>query len=275
MKPIFATSAFVRVHEPLVLRGGRRVNIRLPVRYGLVIHPKFGPVLIDTGYTFHSSQGVQRSRLLRLYGAMLRPELNDAGQPTSFLSAFGLTPADVCFVVVSHFHADHISGLSMFPNAQFIASDAAWYRLRNRSMFGNLRHGIFPELIPADFEDRMIGLSSLKRTSSLLTPVEGTDLFGDGTMIAIDLAGHADGHFGIFFATAHKPLFYGVDATWLLRAISEDRAPGYPARLVAINNAATRVSHRLLQHFLAARVELLLCHDPSPTAYDFTPGDGA
>ncbi|HBF30966.1 MBL fold metallo-hydrolase [Rhizobium sp.] len=275
MKPFFATSAWVTVRESLVLRGGRRLNIRLPVRYGLIVHPTMGAVLIDTGYTSHSIQDVGRSSLLRFYDNILRPELHHAQQPVPFLASFGLTPQDVRFVIVSHFHADHISGLTMFPSAHFIANDQAWSRLSKRSIFGNLRHGIFPELIPNDFEDRLIRLSSLPKAAALHGLPQGIDLFGDGSMIAIDLPGHADGHFGILFTTTTTPLLYGVDAEWLRQAVIEARMPGYPARLIAQNVPAAKTTNSLLRRFMASCGELILCHDPKPTAYDFASGDGA
>ena len=272
MKPVFANSASVHVRESLVLRGGRRATISVPVRYGLFNHPAAGPVLIDTGYTRHCLRDAGRSRALRLYAAALRPELNEAGQPEVFLSYHGLAPEDVRFVIVTHFHADHISGLALFPNARFIVNDAAWSRVRRRSVPGNLRHGIFTELLPADFDDRLTGLSSMtRRTSHGLLPA-GADLFGDGSLVAIDLPGHAEGQFGILFATAERPLLYGVDAQWLVRAVVEDRAPGFPARLVAASPAASRETTRMLRRFAADGGELLLCHDPEPTVHDFGTG---
>lgn len=273
MRPVFANSAWISVRENLVLRDGRRTKIQIPVRYGLVIHPKFGPVLIDTGYTEHCTRDAKRSMPLRIYTKILRPELNEAEQPVAFLASRGLVPEDVRFVIVSHFHADHISGLAMFRNARFIVNDVAWSEVRNWSTFGNLRHGIFTELLPADFEERLIGLSSLPRSARHVAFPKGIDLFSDGSMTAIELPGHAEGQFGILFSTTNNPVFYAVDAQWLLEAIVEDRTPGFPARIVAADPSAMSETNTMLRRFAAAGGELLLCHDPQPTAYDFSYGN--
>ncbi|TGT34719.1 MBL fold metallo-hydrolase, partial [Mesorhizobium sp. M8A.F.Ca.ET.165.01.1.1] len=116
---------------------------------------------------------------------------------------------------ISHFHADHISGLSLFANARFIASDAAWLRLKARTARQNLRHGVFTELFPADFEARLDGLSKMKQVPPRGDIPGGADLFGDGSVIAVDLPGHADGQFGLLFSGLDRPLLYAVDVQWM------------------------------------------------------------
>lgn len=275
MKAVFANSAWVPAPERLILRGGRLKTVRLRVRYGLVRHSRAGPVLIDTGYTPHAVAGPGRSYMLRLYGGALRPSLNEAGQPERLLARFGLTAHDVRFVIVTHFHADHISGLKLFPKARFIASDGAWSRLTAWPRWRALRHGVFPELLPADFSGRLIGLSALPKTEGLHGLPGGADLFGDGSMIAIDLPGHADGHFGILFPNSAPPLLYAVDAQWLLAAITQDCTPGLPLKLIVRDCIAMGASGGVLRRFLASGGEIVLCHDPDVTRYDLAEEVGA
>ena len=268
MKIVFANSAWVNAAERLILRGGSWTTIRLRVRYGLILHPQAGPVLIDTGYTPHVTTGPNRSLALRLYSAVLRPALNAAEQPLPLLARFGLTPHDIRAVIVTHFHADHMSGLSLFPEARFIASDAARSRAKARTGWQNLRHGVFSELFPADFESRLDGLSSRKQIAPHHGVPGGADLFGDGSVIAVDLPGHADGQFGLLFPNLERPLLYGVDAQWLLAALVENRTPGLPATLLAEDAAALEPTSETLRRFLATGGEVMFCHDPEPTSYD-------
>ncbi|QPC93735.1 MBL fold metallo-hydrolase [Mesorhizobium sp. INR15] len=268
MKIVFANSAWVTAAERLILRGGSWRSVRLRVRYGLIIHPRVGPVLIDTGYTPHVTSGADRGATLRLYGAMLKPELNLAGQPIPVLARFGLAPRDVNAVIVTHFHADHISGLSQFPNARFIASDAAWSRQKQKTAWQNLRHGVFPELFPADFENRLDGLSAKRRIAARGDIPGGADLFGDGSVVAVDLPGHADGQFGLLFPQMDRPLLYAVDVQWLLKALAQNRTPGFPARLLAEDFAAIEPSSAILRRFAATGGDVVFCHDPEVTPYD-------
>ncbi|MDX8448412.1 MBL fold metallo-hydrolase [Mesorhizobium captivum] len=273
MKIVFANSAWVSAAERLILRGGSWQSIRLRVRYGLIFHPAAGPVLVDTGYTPEALSGERRGRMLRLYGALLKPELNAAGQVLPVLKHFGLSPDDIRTVIVTHFHADHISGLSLFRKARFIASDAAWARAKARTPRQNLRHGVFTELFPTDFEARLGGLSSKPRVEASGGVPGGVDIFGDGSVIAVDLPGHADGQFGLLFAGIERPLLYAVDVQWLLKALSECRTPGFPATLIADDAAAIEPISAMLRRFLAMNGEVVLCHDPAPTAYDLALSD--
>nr|WP_246506579.1 MBL fold metallo-hydrolase [Mesorhizobium silamurunense] len=253
----------------MILRGGSWQSVRLRVRYGLIFHPTAGPVLVDTGYTREALSGERRGRMLRLYGALLKPELDAAGQVLPVLKHFGLSPDDIGTVIVTHFHADHISGLSLFPRARFIASDAAWTRVKARTPRQNLRHGIFTELFPTDFEARLNGLSSKPRVEARDSALGGADLFGDGSVIAIDLPGHADGQFGLLFAGLSRPLLYAVDVQWLLTALTENRTPGFPATLIAEEAGAIEPTSAMLRRFMGTGGEVMLCHDPAPTSYDF------
>ncbi|AZO31249.1 MULTISPECIES: MBL fold metallo-hydrolase [Mesorhizobium] len=273
MKIVFANSAWVSAAERLILHGGSWQSVRLRVRYGLIFHPVAGPVLVDTGYTPEALSGERRGRMLRLYGALLKPELNAAEQVSPVLRRFGLSPDDISTVIVTHFHADHISGLSLFRNARFIASDAAWAHAKARTPRQNVRHGVFTELFPPDFETRLDGLSSKPDVEARNDIPGGVDLFGDGSVIAVDLPGHADGQFGLLFARIDRPFLYAVDVQWLLSALTEKRTPGFPATLIAEDAAAIEPTSAMLRRFLAAGGEVMLCHDPALTTYDLASSD--
>ncbi|MBZ9989293.1 MBL fold metallo-hydrolase [Mesorhizobium sp. BH1-1-5] len=271
MRIVFANSAWVSAAERLILRGGGWQSVRLRVRYGLIFHAVAGPVLIDTGYTPEALVGDSRGRMLRLYGALLKPQLNTAEQVLPVLKRFGLSPDDIRTIIVTHFHADHISGLSLFRNARLIASDAAWARVKARGLKQNLRHGVFTELFPPDFEARLEGISAKPRVAPQGDIPGGADLFGDGSVIAVDLPGHADGQFGLLLNRLDRPLLYAVDVQWLLTALTENRTPGFPATMIAEDAAALEPTSAMLRRFMAAGGEVMLCHDPVPTPYDLAP----
>ena len=252
MKPIFANSATVSVPERLVLKDGAWRPIVLGVRYGVWVHPARGPVLIDTGYGPEVTSG-RRSVAMRVYNAIIRPRL--AEQPEAVLARLGFTADDVATVIITHFHADHVSGLKRFGKASFVA--AGWGRLKTQSAFQHLRHGVFTELLPDDFESR---LTTVEDLSPLALPFgEARDIFGDGSVLALDLPGHALGHIGLVWPA--EKLIYAADAQWLTRAAMEDRPPRGPARLVYEDEGAMRASLARLRQARDLGFEIVFCHD--------------
>ena len=269
MRPVFANSAFVTAPERLVLRGGRWRNIRLKVRYGLFRHPDAGLVLIDAGYGPRVTQG-RRGLALRLYNALFGPELVAAGQPEAVLRRFGAAPADVSAVILSHFHADHVATLDLFPQARVFAKTRLLNRIEGRSGWRNLRHGVFAELLPEGLAARTVDMDGLAARDAPFGLGTGRDLFGDGSVLAIDLPGHAEGHVGLCFARLPVPLLYAVDVQWLIDALSEDRQPGFPASLIADDRRALAESARRVLAFRQAGGQVLLCHEPGDSPYDLT-----
>lgn len=269
MRPVFANSAFVDAPERFVLRCGRWQRVRLKVRYGVFRHPEAGLVLIDTGYGPRVTEG-PRSLALRLYNAVFGPELLEEGRPETVLRKLGATPEDVKVIILSHFHADHISTLHLFPQARVFAKSRMLERVPNRSAWQNLRHGVFSELLPDGLSARIIDVDGFGMQDAPLGLGTGRDLFGDGSVLAIDLPGHAEGHFGLCFATLPVPLLYAVDVQWLLAALPRKRQPGLPASLIAHDRKAAAESARRVLAFQQADGDVLLCHDPKESPYDLT-----
>lgn len=261
MRPVFANSAWVTAPEWAILRGGGWRRRRLQVRFGFFDHPKFGPVLIDTGYTDHTITAPNRSLTLRAYNWLLRPKLNPAGQ----LRNLGVSPEDIRMVIVTHFHADHVSGLRAFPNAQFMASGLAWEHVRRKTNRQNLRHGVFAELLPDDFAARMQPIENLSEKEMPRLP-KAYDLFSDGSVLGVPLPGHADGHFGVYFP--ESDLLYAADTQWIAEALPTGKRPYLLPRLIWDDtNTGARSSERVAQ-FQSHGGKVLLCHDDAPSEFD-------
>ena len=252
MTPIFANSATVTVPERLVLKDGAWRPVTLGVRYGVWVHPVQGPVLIDTGYGPEVTSG-PRSLALKLYAGIIRPKMAD--MPEVVLGRLGFTSADVRTIVITHFHADHVSGLKRFPNARFVA--AGWGALKAQSAFQHLRHGVFTELLPDDFEARLRLVEDLPEVT--LPFGQARDIFGDGSLLGLDLPGHALGHTGVVWPD-HR-LIYAADAQWLKRAALDNRPPRGPARLIYQDERAMQASLARLRQAEAAGYEIVFCHD--------------
>lgn len=271
MRPVFANSAWVAAPECAILRNGGWRRRLLQVRYGLFIHPVAGPTLIDTGYSHHSLIGPGRTTALRCYARVLAPQLVVQEQAEPFLAQFGLTPADISRVIVTHFHVDHVSGLAAFPNARIITSGAAWEQVQRHTAFQNLRHAVFAELIPKDFNARVDPIEQTACQPLAHLP-DGYDIFGDASVFAVPLHGHAHGHFGVLFDLLERPLLYATDTQWVQEALAPEGRPRLLPRLVSDRYQDVALSSDHVEAFRKAGGAILLCHDDAPSPFDFAQG---
>lgn len=246
----FPNSAWVTAPERLMLRGGSMQRVDVPIRYARFTHPSHGRCLIDTGYTSRVTNGA-RSIPLRLYAHLLRPRLTDQALRKG-------NEADT--VILTHLHADHISGLLDLNGASVFGHAASTRRLLSQHSLTQRRHGLFAELLPTDFTER---LQPFEDAPDTMTPLgNGRDLFGDGSVVVVPLPGHMDGHHGVFLETDNGPLLYAADAQWLREAVVQDRLPTGPAAWITHDLEAARETAARLAAYERSGGRVVYCHDP-------------
>lgn len=217
-------AGYTTAPEAIILRGGRWQKIKIPALLGLIEHPRRGPILFDTGY------GPRFFSETRRWPASLYPKITPvtlAATDTAAaqLAARGIAPADVRFIILSHFHADHVGGLFDFPCAQFIYPAAALAAVRGKSGLAALRAGYLPGLLPPNFlaRGRALQPADFGPLPADLAPFErGVDIFGDGSLLGVNLPGHAVGQMGLFLRDESRgPVLLATDACWHSRAYRE------------------------------------------------------
>ncbi|CAN5346170.1 MBL fold metallo-hydrolase [soil metagenome] len=249
-----------------------------PALAGLILHPTVGPVLFDTGYDpafFEATNPFPE----RLYRWATPVDLPDGAPVSDQLVRFGLKPADVRAVVISHFHGDHVAGLHAFPKATLFCARAGLDDARRPGRLAQVRRGILGGLTPADIDARARFFEDMPRTAlgTDMAPFEnGADLFGDGAMIAVPLPGHCPGHWGLLLrGEDDRNRFLIGDAAWSRAAVRDD-AP--PPRLTTDILGATQVYRRTLNdlHRLSVRrPELVLIPSHCPEVAAEIGGDDA
>ena len=220
--------------ECSVRKGGRWRLARFPALAFLIRHPRHGSVLFDTGYSEHFFRATQRLPE-RLYRVATPPRLEDGESLARQLRRDGIAPGEIGTVVLSHLHGDHVGGLRDFPSANIFCARAGWEDLQRRGRLSAVRHGLLHDLLPDDFMQRVRWIedappASLPDALGELAP--GHDLFGDGSLMAIALPGHAQGQHGLLFHSRDgEPVLLVADATWSSRALRDGVPP--PAMVTA------------------------------------------
>jgi glyoxylase-like metal-dependent hydrolase (beta-lactamase superfamily II) len=198
-----------------------------PALVGLILHPSEGAILFDTGYdpAFFAATKSFPERLYRWTTPVNLPKGEAAAEQ---LPRFGLAPGDVRAIVASHFHGDHVAGLHAFPNAQLYCARAGLERVKQSGRLARVRKGVLSTLVPDAMAERARFFEDLPRTalSPDLKPFEnGADLFGDGSLVAVELPGHCPGHWGLVLRDeTDQQVFLVADAAWS-RAAVRDHAP--------------------------------------------------
>ncbi|WFS25947.1 MULTISPECIES: MBL fold metallo-hydrolase [Rhizobium] len=262
-EPRFFSSSILPVREWLLLRRGSFNKLPLRVRVGYFHHPHLGHSLIDTGYcNVDTLRKLKQGPLLAAYRLLMRPTTLRDDPLSAGLSLLDLCKQDIQTVILTHFHADHIGGLRDLPDVQILCSRKAWETFRNKSATKNAMTGVFGGLLPDGIEKRLRFFEDFRTAPAPNRLEPGRDIAADGSVLVIDLPGHLDGHVGLCFPDLPTPLLYATDTQWLIRAITEDRLPGFPASLVCHDRRAMLSSVAKVRSFFEQGGEIMLCHDP-------------
>ncbi len=229
------TAGFCTCPEHIVLQGGRLTSIPFPAMFTLFEHPRFGPMLFDTGYSYRFFDETRRLPN-RLYRIATPVTLREEQLAINQLAARGIRPTDITRIFISHFHADHIAALGDFPHARYTYLPKAYDAVKDLRGLRAVSRAYLPGLVPGDFYQRAepVAESLLKSLPPEFFPfTSGFDLLGDESLLAVELPGHASGQMGLFArATDGVPYFFVADAAWQTTSILENRAPHPLANLL-------------------------------------------
>ncbi|PJD97237.1 MAG: MBL fold metallo-hydrolase [Parachlamydia sp.] len=246
--------------EKLVLQGGRLKNIRFPAMFALIKHPSEGYILFDTGYSSHVLAETKRFPT-SLYAKIIPIVFEEQDSAANQLKALGISPESIKKIILSHFHTDHIGGLRDFPNAEFIFTASAGNTIQELSGFKALTAAFIPELLPENFWQRTRQLDDSKLAPDPLNYPgfeRGYDLLGDGSLVAVNLPGHAIGQIGVFVLTQERSVLLAADACWVSRAFRELIYPNPLARMFIADNKAFNASLQKLHRLHCLRPDILI-----------------
>lgn len=216
--------------ECSTVRGGSWAPRDYPM-YAAVIERRGELTVVDPGYSPRFFEAT-RPFPERLYRWATPAACPPEAALSARLKAAGRLE-DVRRVVVTHFHADHVSGLLEFPDAEVWCSREAWLRFRRSGRLG-VRSGYLQALAPKSIEPRLRFVDDLPRRAlppALADLGSGWDVFGDGSCLFAALPGHASGQIGASLECEDgRPRFLAADAAWSSTDLAADRPPPWITR---------------------------------------------
>src|SRR5260370_40017300 len=109
---------------------------------------------------------------------------------------------------------------------------------------GGTRRAFTSDLLRGDFRERA---KLVERFEGPVLPALGPahDLFGDGSLLLVQLPGHARGQMGLLARTTRGRILFAADGSWLRQAIREDRPPARITNLFVTDARTLRstISH--------------------------------
>jgi len=221
----FYASGYCSAHASVVNPKEGKGKTTFYAVWALLNIPNIGYVLFDTGYSeaFENATNPFPDRLYR-WATPVTIKKDETAK--SILEKNKINADDIRYVIISHFHADHIAGICDFPNAQFICSNDALQEVNQLKGFAAVSKGILHGLIPADFFERISTIEDFadKTIVNEYGMVE-YELFGLKAFKLVLLPGHAKGMLGFIFDNGSKSIFYATDASWSVDTYSRGILP--------------------------------------------------
>lgn len=156
-------------------------QIKLPVSAYLIEHPQ-GKVLIDTGW--HTDIRENQEKYLGKFHYMINKGFLPEGDAINEqLLSMGIDPKDIDYVVLTHLHSDHVSGLKLVKDAKNILVSRDELEGANEDKFRYIHH-------------MWVGINfkTFEMKGSKYGPKNlSFDLFGDDSVVFVSVPGHTKG----------------------------------------------------------------------------------
>ncbi len=207
----------LRVREGLLFRGGSMMKVRsLESLVFLIHHPRHGWIAVDTGLDPALNDDAVASRQLGTVLALLLDVGVVDGGIRGAMQRAGLHPERVKTVILSDLHLDHAGGLDVFPQARVVVS---------RREVEQAAQGGFGYAPPDPEETGHWKQIDFRSDTPLGTFPRHLDLFGDGSVELIDVAGHSAGSIAVLVRAAPRPILIAGDLVAVASGLRDPAAP--------------------------------------------------
>lgn len=229
-----------------VLRGERH-RVWLPVYAYLIEHPN-GRILVDTGW--HTNVRTDQKKHLSWQLNIASKAILPAGEAvTEQLKARGLSASDIDMVLLTHLDVDHASGLSLVKDARAVYAGRAELDAVRQ---GDIRYN---EKLWEGIDIKPVPMSK----NSGFPHHEAWDVFGDGTVFFVNLAGHSAGMTGVMIKNNGKFVILTGDACYNRHSWENRKLPGITADAGKARKSIEWVAKMSKSPDC---VEILATHDP-------------
>ena len=225
-----------------------------PAMVVLIKHKDFGNILYDTGY----SPLIYKNHFVSfLYNTLNKSYVTEDDTIVSKLQADGMNPDSIKKVILSHAHPDHIGGLKLLSDYELISTKKVLDTLKN----GNVFQLVFRNMKPEN-NVRYQSVQEWKGDSFLAKYFPKVyDVLGDGSVLGVELNGHADGQLGIYLP--EHQIFFAADVCWGTDLMCRVKDMRFVAKMIQNNYKEYVETIDRIQRFMEehAEVKVMFTHD--------------
>lgn len=236
-------------------------KIRFYTSFGLIkIDDSDDYILFDTGYSrlFYDAT---KSFPNKFYSIITKVYCNKEDEAIYKLAKLGIKPFQIKYIVLSHFHADHIGGCKFFKNATFICSKEEYHFLKNKNKFQMVREGFISELLPSDFEKRVVFFEDINSKMYNFHGLRVKKMLGRKDLLLFNIGGHTKFQLGLYVLEKEEYLFVG-DAVWSHNAYKFLHLPSKIAYLIINNKNLYKKNIRLLNKiYRKTKIRIICSHE--------------
>lgn len=222
-------------------------QIELPVFAYIIEHPK-ALLVIDTGW--HTNVRTHSKKYLGwLQYTINKPSLPEGEAIHEHLQQLGYTAGDVDYVVLTHLHGDHVSGLDLIKEAKKILVSDIELQATLKDKIGYSQHMW-----------KNIPIETFTFTASALGPFhQSLDLLNDGSIEIIATPGHTQGLSSVLLSGKKDKVLLCSDVGYTKKAWEELLLPGY-----VVDKYKAITSLQWLQSMSKhENITILASHDPA------------
>ncbi len=230
--------------EAMVVAGGRWFEKRNLVHTAVLVQHPEGDLLWDSGI------GREIASQMEAFGFLDRQlfKVESVEPARDQLEANRYPIEQLKAVIPSHMHWDHVSGLEDF------AEVPVWVQA---SSLEEAQRGRAPAFVASQYDDPVLQWKTLKLQNEAYRGFENSfDVYGDGSVVLVDLSGHSQGHLGLFLTLANgQEYFFIGDTTWVIEGIRQNASrPVFVDWMVGVDTDMEKNARRIQQiHQLATQ----------------------
>ncbi len=245
---------------------GKWRKIKFPSTVAVIEHATAGVILFDTGYSprfFESTKYFPEKVYALITPVKIAPEETAIEK----IKKIGIKPEEIKYVILSHFHADHIAGAADFTKAEYIYSQRELNYFKSLSRVIQVKNGFIGGLLPLDLETRALPADEFPvLLPDLGLGWRGKDLFGDESVFVVPLPGHTLGQLGLYIRDVKgKDYLLVADAAWVTQSYEKNILPMRIAQEVFFQreeyrSTLSKIHELYCKHKQEGRLQIVTCH---------------